>query len=87
MIVTLRDRSTITISQELRRALGVKPGDHMEAEVKNGRLVLTPVSVIPRTSVLSPSGEKKEAVADREIKRGRVKRFKTAKALLRDIGE
>ncbi len=87
MIVTLRDRSTITISQELRRALGVKPGDHLEAEVKNGRLILTPVSVIPRTSALSPSGGKKEAVAEREIKRGRVKRFKSAKALLRDLGE
>jgi len=87
MIVTLRDRSTITISQELRRALGVKPGDHLEAEVKNGRLVLTPVSVIPRTSALSPYGEKKEAVAEREIKRGRLKRFKTAKALLQDLGE
>lgn len=71
MIVTLRDRSTITISRELRRALGIKPGDHMEAEVKNGRLVLTPVSVIPRTSALSPSGKIKEAGAEREIKRGR----------------
>lgn len=87
MIVTLRDRSTITISRELRRALGVKPGDHLEAEVKNGRLVLTPVSVIPRTSALSPSGEKKEAAAEKEIKKGRVKKFKTAKALLRDLVE
>ena len=87
MIVTLRDKSTITISLELRRLLGVKPGDHLEAEVKNGRLILTPVSVIPRTFRLSPSGDKKEAVAERDINRSRLKKFKSVDALLRDLDE
>lgn len=87
MIVTIRERSTITISRELRRALGVNPGDHLEAKVESGRLVLTPVSVIPRTMSLTPSGRKKEAAAEREIRKGRVKKFKTPETLLRDLGE
>ncbi len=85
MIVTLGSRSTLTLPAELRKALALEAGDSIEITVKDGSLVLTPVAVVPRPWRLSPSGEKKEAEADRQIAAGKVKRFDTAEQLIEDL--
>lgn len=87
MIVTLGSRATLTLPAELRRALALKAGDPIEISVKDGTLVLTPVAVVPRRWRLSPSGEAKEAEADRQIAAGKVKRFNTAEQLIEDLDE
>jgi bifunctional DNA-binding transcriptional regulator/antitoxin component of YhaV-PrlF toxin-antitoxin module len=87
MILTMQSRSTITVPQELRELLGVGPGDPLEATVEKGRLIITPVAVVPRTLMLSKSGEKKEAEADRDIREGKVKSFGSAEELIRDLNE
>ena len=40
MIITLQNRGTITVSRELRKKMGVAPGDHLEAKVENGILTI-----------------------------------------------
>ena len=87
MIVTLGSRSTLTLPAELRKALALEAGDPIEITVKNGSLVLTPVAVVPRLWRLSPSGENKEAEADRQIAAGKLKRFDTAEQLIEDLNE
>ena len=87
MILTLQKRGTITVTRELREKLGVEPGDMLKADVKNGHLVLTPVDVIPRSLVLTPKGEKKEAEAEEDIKHGRVKSFNSVEELFKDLEE
>lgn len=85
MLVTLQARGTITVGRELRERLGISPGDPLEASVEGGRLVLTPVHVVPRGAALSASGKRKEMEADLDVKRGRVKTFSSAKELLGDL--
>ena len=85
MILTLQSRNTITVPQELRQPLGLEPGDPLEAHIERGRLVLTPVAVIPRSLHLSPSGEAKEAEAEADIREGRLSRFDSAEELLQSL--
>jgi antitoxin MazE len=87
MILTMQSRSTITVPHELRDKLGIGPGDPLEATVEKGRLVLTPVAVVPKLLTLTKKGLKKEAEADRDIKEGRIKSFTSVKDLLKDLNE
>ena len=87
MIITLQSRSSITVPRELREKLGIGPGDLLDAVIDHGRLVLTPVAVVPRTLSLTESGLRKEADVDEDIKRGRVKSFTDEEALLKHLGE
>ena len=87
MIITLNKRSLITISKELREKLGVEPGDALAANVERGRLILTPVSMVPRALKLTASGAKKESEADEDIRHGRIKRFENIEELKKDLNE
>jgi AbrB family looped-hinge helix DNA binding protein len=46
--VQLRERSQITLPDELRTALDLKQGDYLDAEIVDGRLVLSPVTGLDR---------------------------------------
>jgi bifunctional DNA-binding transcriptional regulator/antitoxin component of YhaV-PrlF toxin-antitoxin module len=85
MIITLQKRNILTISKEMREALGIETGDAMDASVENGRLVLTPVAVVPRSLRLTDSGARKESEADSDIKHGKVAKFADAKSLLKEL--
>ena len=85
MIVMLSSRSTITLPANLREALGLEPGDPLQVELDDGRMVLTPVAIVPRRSVLSESGQRKERAADAQIGSGKVKTFTTAEDLIEDL--
>lgn len=82
MIITVQSRSTLTIPQELRRALQLEPGDPLDATIDGGRLVLTPVAVVPRTATLTAMGAAKEDEADADVRAGRVRTFTGASGLL-----
>ena len=85
MIITLQKRNILTISKEMREALGIEQGDAMEARVESGRLVLTPVAVVPRSLRLTESGKRKESEADNDIARGKVAKFSDAKNLINEL--
>ncbi len=87
MIVTLQSRNTITVPLEVRRALRLEPGDPLEANVEGGRLVLTPVAVVPRSLCLSEDGAAKESAAEEDLREGRVEVFETADAILGDLDD
>ena len=87
MIVTLQSRNTITVPLEVRRALHLEPGDPLEAHVDGGRLVLTPVAIVPRSLRLSESGAAKEAEAEEDLRQDRVQVFESATAILEDLDD
>ena len=87
MILTIKERGVLTVTKEIRRELGISPGDTLDAKIDKGRLILTPVSIIPRTLELSDSGKRKEEQADSDLRRGRVKKFAGAKELIRELDE
>ena len=87
MIVSLNERATFTIPAKLRKLMGIKPGDTLEAHVENGELIVTPVAVVPRKLRLSDSGVKKEQEAEKEIQEGKYKTFDNPEDLLKDLHE
>jgi AbrB family looped-hinge helix DNA binding protein len=87
MILTLQNRGTITISREMRKKMGIAPGDPLEASVEGGRLILTPVDIVPRTLILSESGKKLEEEADQDIKEGKITTLESLDELEKQLGE
>jgi len=87
MIVTLGSRATVTLPAELRKALALEGGDPLDVTVQDGKLILTPVAIVPRSLFLSASGEGKEKVAETEVKAGKVRKFQTARQLVEDLHE
>lgn len=46
MTLTVRDKGIVTIPKGIRDRLGIRPGDHFEVEIEDGRIVLLPQRMI-----------------------------------------
>ena len=77
----------VTLPSSLRRLLGIQEGDLVEAAIEGERIVLTPKRLVDKSQAWfwSKSWQEAEAEAEADIKAGRVKRFDSAHALLRDL--
>ena len=53
-LVQVREKAQITIPSKIRKALGIKEGDYLEAEVKDNKIVLIPKILIDKAKALSP---------------------------------
>jgi len=86
-LIQVREKAQITIPSKIRKALGIKEGDYLEAEVEGNKIVLIPKILIDKAPpvTLSEKGEEmlKEALED--VKRGRVKKFKNVEELINDL--
>jgi len=86
-LIQVREKAQITIPSKIRKALGIKEGDYLEAEVEGNKIVLIPKILIDKAPpvTLSEKGEEmlKEALED--VKRGRVKKFKNVEELIDDL--
>jgi len=86
-LVQVREKAQITIPSKIRKALGIKEGDYLEAEVKDNKIVLIPKILVDKAKAvtLSKKGEEmlKEALED--VKKGRVKKFKNVEDLIDDL--
>lgn len=47
ILISLSKRGQVTLPMEVRRALGLKPGDPLVVRVEEGRVVLEPAVVLP----------------------------------------
>ena len=86
-LIQVREKAQITIPSKIRKALGIKEGDYLEAEVKDNKIVLIPKILVDKAKAvtLSKKGEEmlKEALED--VKKGRVKKFKNVEDLIDDL--
>ena len=86
-LVQLREKAQITLPSKIRKALGIKEGDYLEAEVEDNKIVLVPKILVDKAKVvtLSKKGEEmlKEALED--VKKGKVKEFKNVQELIDDL--
>lgn len=48
MLVTLKQKSQVTIPSKIIKNMGIRIGDKFEIEEKDGEIVLKPVMVIPK---------------------------------------
>jgi len=86
-LVQVREKAQITIPSKIRKTLGIKEGDYLEAEVEDNKILLIPKILLDKAEAvtLSKKGEEmlKEALED--VKKGRVKKFKKVQELIDDL--
>ncbi|MDH7579098.1 MAG: AbrB/MazE/SpoVT family DNA-binding domain-containing protein [Bacillota bacterium] len=78
----------MTIPSELVKKMNLRPGDKLEIEEKDGRIILTPVVVIPRDQMwfYSKEWQQGEARVDKDIREGKVRTASTKEELFNDLG-
>lgn len=84
MVLQIRRNFQVTLPSSIRKGLGVGVGDVLEAQVKDGKIILSPKKVIDADQAYfwSKDWQEGEKEAERDIKAGRVKKFKNIGELL-----
>jgi len=87
MKVQIRTRNQITIPEKVLKELGIKQGDDLLVEIKDGSLTLIPAISIPRDEayLFTPQWQKALRQAEKELKEGDYKVFDNLKDLLEDL--
>jgi antitoxin MazE len=86
MVVSVNSRGTLTLPSDIRKKLNIKEGDHFQIDIKSGKIIITPVFLIPKNQ-LSDKGKLKEKEASKNIKEKKIKTFKTVRGLFRELNE
>ena len=88
LVLTLRRNGQITLPSEVRRRMRVSEGDVFVAEVRApDEIVLRKQSVVDASQAYfwTDEWQRGEREAQEDIRRRRVKRFRSAKALISDL--
>jgi len=88
MLVDFKHKSQVTIPNKLVKKLKLKPGDKLEINEENGRLIIEPVSVIPRAQAwfYSEQWQKEEQAVEEAIRSGHLKVAESEEDLWEDLG-
>ncbi len=88
MLVDFKQKSQVTIPSKLVEKLKLKPGDKLEIYEKNGRLIIEPVSVIPREQAwfYSEQWQQEEQAVEEEIRSGQLKVAESEEELWEELG-
>jgi len=88
-LVKIGSKHQVTIPKEIFNKLSLKPGDYVEVQLRNGRIVLTPKEIMDKEDdswFWSKEWQEKERKADEAIAKGEViGPFKTAKEALKAL--
>ncbi|NPV53935.1 MAG: AbrB/MazE/SpoVT family DNA-binding domain-containing protein [Firmicutes bacterium] len=87
MTIQIQKRFLVRIPPDVRKELGLKEGDHLEARVEGGRLVLVPMKTLPADQAWfwTEEWQKGEREADEDIRLGRVIKCKSVNDLVREL--
>ena len=86
-LVKLRKRARVTLPQRMVKKLGLKTGDRLKIAVKKGRLVMTPVKVIPKEELWAWKPEIRAAIEEgrREAFKRKLKTYGSVDKMWADI--
>ncbi|MBI1741839.1 AbrB/MazE/SpoVT family DNA-binding domain-containing protein [Candidatus Acetothermia bacterium] len=85
-LVKVMDRRLVVIPKELYDKLSLNSGDYLEVDIVSGKLVYSPKTLVDRDPwYWSAEGQKRMKESFDDVKEGRVKRFKSAQALIKDL--
>ncbi len=86
-MLRVRDKAQITLPATIRRALGIKPGDYLEAEIQGNKLMLTPQVFVEKSEsvMLSQQGEQMLEEALDDIQAGRVKDADDVESMIAEL--
>jgi bifunctional DNA-binding transcriptional regulator/antitoxin component of YhaV-PrlF toxin-antitoxin module len=76
-LIKLRNRAQVTLPKEAVKALDLKVGDDLQIEVKRGRVIITPVTVIPKDELWAWKPEIRAAIEEgrKEAREGKLKAY------------
>ena len=88
MLVDLKQKSQVTIPKDFVKRLNLKIGDKLEIDEENGKLVITPVVVVPKDQAwfYSPEWQKQEQEVDRQKTEGKIHKASNKKELFKKLG-
>jgi len=77
----------ITLPAKVRKQLGIEEGDFIQIDVVDETAVLHPKRLVDKSQAYfwTEEWQKGEREADQDIKAGRVKKFRSARALIREL--
>lgn len=88
MIVDLKQKSQVTIPKEFVKKLNLSVGDKLDVEEKDGKLVITPVIIIPKSQAwyYSKEWQEQEKQVDQQIAEGKVHEANSKEELFDGLG-
>jgi antitoxin MazE len=88
MLVEFKQKSQVTIPVDFVKMLDLKAGDKLDVEVKEGKLVITPVIIIPKSQAwyYSPEWQTMEHEVDRQIKEEKLHTVDNKEQLFENLG-
>lgn len=88
MLVDFKKKSQVTIPSKLVNKLKLKPGDKLEIHEENGRLIIEPVTIIPRDQAwfYSEKWQKEEQIVEEDIRSNRLQVAESEEELWEELG-
>lgn len=88
MLIEFKQKSQVTIPKALVEKLGLKVGDKLDIDIEDGKLVITPVVIIPKSQewFYTPEWQAKEREVDKQLEEDRVNMANSKEELCRDLG-
>lgn len=86
-LIQVREKAQITIPMKIRKEVGIKNGDFLEAIVKSNTIVLIPKILMNKAEVVTLSNKGDEMLKEtlNDVEKGKVKKFKNVEALIDDL--
>lgn len=86
-LIRLRERAQITLPKETLRKLNIKTGDNLAVEIDDGRVILTPVAIIPKDELWAWKPEIRKAISEgrKEAREGNLKAYDSVDELWNDL--
>jgi antitoxin MazE len=88
MVVDLKQKSQVTIPNEVVKRLRLSVGDKLDVVVKDGKIIITPVVVIPKDQMwfYSKEWQDGEKDVDRQVREGKTTKTSTMEDLFDGLG-
>jgi len=86
-LVKLRSRAQITLPKEAVKELNLKEGDNLSIEVDKGKVIITPVAIIPKDELWAWSPKIRSAIekGKQEAKKGNLNEYSSVEELWSDL--
>ncbi|MGH4052515.1 MAG: AbrB/MazE/SpoVT family DNA-binding domain-containing protein [Clostridium sp.] len=87
IITQIREKSQITIPKDLIKKLNLKVGDNIDIDIENGKIIIKPVVIIPKSQAWfwSKEWQQGESQSEKDIENGQVERFNSTQELFEDL--
>lgn len=88
MIIDFKQKSQVTIPKEIVKKMNLKVGDKLEVIEQDGKLVITPVIVVPKDQswYYTEKWQIMEKAVDEQIAKGQVYQANSKDELLKGLG-